>query len=303
MTTSQTLHALADDVAVLESDNDRLSQAYVASEAARIAAEKALSDHLATHVSQPRLLRVGMSAPKSLWDQRIAEVGKTGVTARRIFFNDGINLVGQRDALERAIADKMYPVLSWKGTPTTESVAALSKALDTYGVPMTATWHHEPRGNMTTAAFRAGSETFLGIKSDLIKVGPILNGFLLNNVRTMAEWEEYSNTTLMREWDFLGVDLYQRLGGSEVPGSQIKPLQTWLAGKGRPKMEILIGEYNSFEASSIAAAGETFLSTPEINIACVWNSQGKEGSQEQEPLYGARLEEFKKTKADPRAAK
>jgi hypothetical protein len=68
-------------------------------------------------------------------------------------------------------------------------------------------------------------------------------------------------------------------------------------------MDIVIGEYNSFLADSIASAGEAFLSTPQVKVACVWNSTGKPGTQEHVPLSRDRLRAYQATKADPRAAR
>lgn len=250
----------------------------------------------------PNLTLIGMSAPANLWDQRLAEVGPTGVTARRIFATE-MSIRARMDEINDAIANDMLPVLSFKGTPTEANVAALRAELVALDTDVTATYWHEPRGDITPTAYRAAQRVFLGVGAPNVHVGPILNGFLLNRPATMGEWESWSDAELLAAWDFIGVDLYQREGGTEVPGSQIPKLLTWLAGKGHPDMDIVVGEYNSFEAASIAAAGETFLSTPQVKIACVWNSTGKPGTQEHIPLEGDRLRAYQSTKADPRAAK
>lgn len=267
-------------------------------------AEQTLADHMATHQPQTpaKTTRIGMSAPANLWNQRLSEVGPEGITARRIFCTE-MSIKGRLDEIGEALRAKMLPVLSFKGTPSASNVANLKHELEALNADVTATWHHEPRGDWSGADFCRHSETFLAVKSARVKVGPILNGFLLNNPRTMPEWETFSTPALLDAWDFLGVDLYQREGGTEVPGSQIPKLNAWLEQKGHKGMDIIVGEYNSFEASSIAAAGETFLSTPNVTVACVWNSTGKPGTQEHVPLEGERLAAYKATKTDPRAMK
>lgn len=264
-------------------------------------AEQALADHMATHVPETpaKTTRIGMSAPANLWQQRLTEVGPEGVTARRIFCTD-MSIKGRLEEIGEALRAKMLPVLSFKGTPTPSNVANLRHELEALNADVTATWHHEPRGDWTGPDFCRHSETFLGVRSARVKVGPILNGFLLNNPRTMPEWETFSTPALLDAWDFLGVDLYQREGGTEVPGSQIPKLNAWLKSKGHEGMEIVVGEFNSFLASSIAEACETFISTPNVSTALCWNSTGRPGTQEHIPLEGDRLEAFKAAKRDPR---
>lgn len=286
---------------------DDTAQIAATLEQERDAARQELADHMAEHHGGPEpeptgLTRIGMSAPANLWDQRLREVGPEGVTARRIFCTE-MSIRGRIDEIRDAIATGMLPVLSFKGTPTAANVSTLRAELEQLDTDVTATWHHEPRGDWSGAEFCRHSETFLGVASARVKVGPILNGFLLNNQRTMPEWETFSTAALLDAWDFIGVDLYQREGGAEVPGSQIPKMNAWLDSKGHAGMEVLVGEYNSFDATSIAAAGETFLSTPNVKVACVWNSTGKPGSQEHTPLAGDRLTAYQATKADARAAR
>lgn len=243
--------------------------------------------------------RVGMSAPKNLWDQRIREVGKEGVTARRIFCKD-ISIDDQKAVIERAIADGMVPILSHKGVPTPEKVQRLREQLLALKVPVYSTYWHEPRGDMTPAEFVARSKIFTGVKAPTIKVGPILNGFLLDRESGRTEWEQYSDAGLRAAWDFIGMDVYQAQGGGRTPGSRVAPMLDWLKAKGIPDKEVLIGEYNSFLAESIRSSGMVFLGTPNIKVFCAWNSTGPEGSQEHVPLDGERLEAFIETKKDPR---
>lgn len=252
--------------------------------------------HLATH-APVGTLRIGMNAVDQ-WDQRLAQVGAEGITARRIF-NDNLNDPRARDTqVQAAIRDGMMPILSFKGTPTTANVAALRSYLVGLGVPVTATYHHEPRTDMDPAVFRQRSLTFLGVQAPNVKVGPLLNGWLLDG--KVPEFTTYTSAELLDRWDFMGIDTYETNG--RVPGDRIAPLLAWLNGQGHPDKPIVIGEYNGKTAASIVSSGQTFLSTPQIMVACIWNALGS-GSAEATPLSGARLEAFKATKADPRVIK
>lgn len=245
--------------------------------------------------------RIGMSAPANLWDQRLAEVGPEGVTARRIFATE-LSIKGRLDEIGDALRAGMLPILSFKGTPTPANVANLRHELEALGADVTATWHHEPRGDWSGADFCRHSETFLGVKSARVQVGPILNGWLLDN--KVAEWESFTTPALLDAWDFLGVDTYQPSADSpKYPGRTIPKMVDWLAAKGHPDKPIVVGEYNGFTAEAIRESGETFLSTPQVVAACCWNSTGKPGSQEHIPLAGDRLAAFRATKADARAAR
>lgn len=64
-------------------------------------------------------------------------------------------------------------------------------------------------------------------------------------------------------------------------------------------MLIGVGEYNGYSAATIRAAGEGFLSTPQVWFACMWNSTTGKGHT----LTGDRLAAFKATLADPRVRK
>lgn len=243
-----------------------------------------------------RTLALGMSAPANLWDQRLREVGPTGVTARRIFADFTSTGRDQARLIEDAVAAGMLPVVSYKGTPTTANVAAVRAYLTSLGVRVLATWHHEPHGDMTPAEFRTGSTAFLAVESGEVEVGPILNGWLLD--RRRADFESYTSPALLNAWDFLGVDTYQSNAQSTVyPGHRIAPLLDVLDDAGHPDMPIVIGEYNGWTAAAIAESGRIFLDTPNVIVACVWNS-GPTGLGI--PLEGDRLAAFKATKADPR---
>lgn len=257
--------------------------------------------HMATHVAAPAPTRIGMSSGSaSLWPQRLAEVGAAGITARRIFSDDVAN-PGQRDGQIRdAIAAGMLPVLSYKGVPTVANVAALRTYLTSLPGPVTVTYFHEPRGDLAPDVFRARSKVFAAVAAPTVRVGPILNGWLLDTPARRDEFASFMNAELLDAWDFVGVDTYETLG--MVPGDRIPLLVDLLESTGHGDMPIVVGEYNGKSGGSIAQSGETFLSTPQVEVACVWNATGT-GSAEATPLEGARLAAFKATKADPRALK
>lgn len=238
----------------------------------------------------------GMSAPAPVWSARLSDVGASGVTARRIFASFTSTGRDQADLIEAAVDAGMMPIVSYKGTPTTANVAAVRSYLNSLGVPVTATWWHEPHGDMTPAEFRSGSQVFLAVKSPTIKVGPILNGWLLDN--RLNDFASYTDSSLLAAWDFMGMDTYQSDAAStRIPGDRIAPLLSFLSSVGQPSKPILIGEYNGFTADAIGRSGDVFLNTPTLWVFCVWNS-GPTGLGT--PLEGTRLASFRATKADAR---
>jgi hypothetical protein len=171
--------------------------------------------------------------------------------------------------------------------------------LDSLNVPVTATFWHEPHGDMDPADFRAGSQKFLTLmKAPDISVGPILNGWLLDN--KVSTFASYTSPSLLSQWDFVAVDSYQSgtaaNPGDKLPARAIPLLAKWMDGQGFPTKPIALGEYNGHTAAAIAAAGEAILSTPEVWFGLAWNSDTETYS----PLTGDRLTQFKKTKSDTR---
>ena len=255
---------------------------------------------------------IGMNAPATSWDQRVSEVGRCGLAARRIFANlssGATSGTDQTSVIQRAVADGMMPVISWKANVTTLTGNGFDATLDrlnTYlaglGVPVTATYWHEPHGDMTPEEFRAGSQQFLDhLTAPNISVGPILNGWLLDNqaATTRANFADYTSPALLAAWDFVGVDTYGTTTSS--PGPRIPKLATFLADRGQPAKRILIGEYNDPDGADIRSTGQTILSTPQVWIANVWNNGDGTGSVPALPLEGDRLVAFRETKADSRA--
>lgn len=251
---------------------------------------------------------IGMSAPASLWSQRISEVGKNGVTARRVFANLTSSGGGQMNLIRTAIADGMMPVISYK-VPNVQTMidggydswlAELRRQLTSLDADVTATFWHEPHGDMDPAQFRAASMKFFdAVDAPSVAVGPILNGWLLD--RRVADFASYTDARLLDKWEFVAVDSYQSgeptAPGSSMPARAIPLLATWMDSVGHPDKPLGLGEYNGFSAAAMAEAGETILSTPEMWFGLAWNSQGDSYA----PLTGDRITAFQRTKADARA--
>lgn len=252
--------------------------------------------------------RIGMSAPAYLWEQRIDEVGATGVTARRIFADLTPTGTDQLRLIREAVADGLLPVISYK-VPDPAVLASggydawlanLRTELTGLGTDVTATFWHEPYGDMDPATFRAASLRFLeGVDAPSIAVGPILNGWLLD--RKVSTFASFTDAELLRRWEFVAVDSYQSgtpsAPGPAMPARAIPLLEQWMDSVGHPDKPLGLGEYNGFSAEAVAGAGETILSTPEVWFACIWNSTAGNHI----PLEGDRITAFKRTKADPRA--
>jgi len=255
---------------------------------------------------------VGMSAPADLWSQRIKEVGTCGVEARRVFASLQSNGRSQSTLIEQAVANGMMPVISYK-VPSVDVLLsggydswlkATRTYLDGLDVPVTVTFWHEPYGDMDPADFRAGSQRFIDlVRTTDIKVGPILNGWLLDN--KVSDFSSFTSKSLLTQWDFVAVDSYQNgttdAPGKKLPARAIPLLASWLDGQGFPDKKIGIGEYNGFSGSAIKAAGEAILSTPEVWFGLAWNSAA--GDSKFAPLDGERLTEYTKTKSDARAVR
>ena len=251
-----------------------------------------------------------MSAPSNLWDQRIKEVGACGVQARRVFASLDSTGKNQSSIIQQAVKAGMMPVISYK-VPNVDTLIsggydswlkATKNYLDSLDVQVTVTFWHEPHGDVDPADFRAGSQKFLTLmKAPDIAVGPILNGWLLDN--KVSTFASFTSPSLLSQWDFVAVDSYQS-GTAEAPGDKLPAravplLAKWMDDQGYPNKPIGLGEYNGHTAKAIAAAGEAILSTPEAWFGLAWNSDTDTYS----PLTGDRLTEFQKTKADARAAK
>lgn len=297
--------AEAEAQVVIDALGDQVSAAWAERDALRAEYDA----HMATHEPEPEpvpLKVIGMSSPATVWDQRLAQVGPEGITARRIFawLQTGGN--DQMDLVTDAVDAGMLPVISYKvsniagaitgGADTmAEQAAANLAALD---VPVRLAIWHEPHGDMTAAQFVALNERLLPIfKRGQIKVGCFLNGWLLD--RRVPDFDALTSPRLFDLWDWFGIDTYESgtidAPGDTKPADRIPKLVAYLEGKGSDH-PIGIGEYNGYSAETIAAAGEAFLSCERLEFACMWNATTGKGYV----LEGARLAAFQATKADPR---
>lgn len=248
---------------------------------------------------------VGMSAPVNHWDSRLAEVGRCGVEARRIFVTDAeSDWAGKYSLIKSVVADGMTPVISIK-SPVGEFNAGQHDALYTrirndlvaLGEEVTMTFWHEPHGDMTGAEFRAASARFLDLMdADSIAVGPILNGWLLDS--KVDVFASYTDPGLLDEWEFMGVDSYHPSETSTMmPGRALYLVEDWMAAQGHDDTPLVMGEYNGYTAEAIAYGGNAILNIPDVWIGLVWNSTADGFT----PLEGDRLAAYQATKADSRA--
>jgi hypothetical protein len=204
----------------------------------------------------------------------------------------------------------MMPVVSYKvpnvdtaGTGGYDAwVATAKKNLESFGKKTVVAVHHEPHGDMTPAQYVKMNERMLPLfRSPLLKVGPILNGWLLD--KQVAVFDSYTSPALFSIYDYFAIDTYE--GGTidapalPKPADRIPLLVKYLASKGRSDLRIGVGEYNGYSYDTIKAAGDAILSTPQVWFGCMWNSTIGKGYV----LTGDRLRAFKETLADPRAVK
>ena len=252
---------------------------------------------------------IGMSAPAKLWAQRVREVGD-GLTARRIFADLVNGPTSQIRAIEQAHADGLLPVVSYKvGGDVAGAVAGefnavarrTAERLASYDKPTAVTFWHEPLGDMTPAEYVAASKQILPeFKRDKLRVGPLLNGWLLDAKE--ATLASFAPDALFDIWDWFGIDTYESGTmadpGEAKPADRIRAARRFLTSRGYDHA-LGIGEYNGFSAATIADAGEAILSTEDVWFGCLWNSDGDGKGYF---LRDERLEAFRATLADPRAA-
>jgi hypothetical protein len=251
---------------------------------------------------------IGMSAPSGEWDQRVREVG-AGLAARRIFADLASGATSQIKLVEAAHVAGMLPVISYKvggdvaGAVSGKYNAVAEQAatkLASYGLPTAVTFWHEPNPDMTGAEYAAASRQLLPIfKRGELRVGPLLNGWLLDN--RQDEFASYCPEDLFGLWDWFGIDTYESgtasNPGDNKPADRIPAMKAFLTTRGHD-LPLGVGEYNGYSATTIAAAGEALMNTPNVWFGCLWNSSGGKGI----PLSGDRLSAFQATLADPRSA-
>lgn len=258
--------------------------------------------------ARPTGTRIGMSSPDSVWDERVAEVG-AGLASRRIFADLAAGAGSQLRLVEDAHAAGMLPVISYKvggdvagaASGAFDRVAEQAAAsLASFGLPTAVSVWHEPYGDMSGDQYAAISRRLLPVfRRDELRVGPILNGWLLDNqVDTFASYCPDESFAL---WDWFGIDAYESgtpdSPGGRTPADRIRAVSTYLGSRGID-LPLGVGEYNGFSAETIADAGEALLSTPDVWFGCLWNSTGGQGWA----LSGDRLAAFRATLADARSA-
>lgn len=272
------------------------------------------------------LKRLGWHADVSLRDSKIAAMaqGLNGITAYRVYAG-GISSNGQ-DMSSQIVwchNNDLIPVMSYKTLTNGFSAAqvisgsldarveAAATYLNSFGNLTYVALDHEPYDNFggsgqpSIADFRAIQGRLIPIfaaKAN-IRVGPILHGWLLDNQSLRAaRFDAFINTTLFDSvYDFFGIDSYQTGSqaspGSIDPGDRIAPLLDVMDAFGKPSIPLVIGEYNSWTNSSLDSSINTFLSTPSLEMACVWDRTGGVGVE----LSGTRKTTFENYKNnDPR---
>ncbi len=251
---------------------------------------------------------IGMSAPADVWDRRVAEVGP-GLAARRIFADLGAGAGSQMGLVEAAHEAGMLPVISYKvgGDVARATAGSLDRvaeqaaaSLADFDLPTAVTVWHEPHGDMTGAQYAALTRRLLPVfRRDELRVGPILNGWLLDN--QLDTFGSYCPDDLFELWDWFGIDTYHSGSptspGERTPAERIEALPGYLESRGF-ELPLAIGEYNGFTADVVAEAGEAILATPNMWFGCMWNATEGQGLA----LSGDRLVAFRETLADPRAA-
>jgi hypothetical protein len=250
-----------------------------------------------------------MWAPSSLWAQRVAEAGP-GVASRRIYADLAQGPDHQIKTVAAAHAAGMLPVVSYKvGGDVAGAVAGKFNAvaeqaaerLAAFGYPTAVTFWHEPNGDLSGADYVKASKQLLpAFKRDQLKVGPILNGWLLD--RQQAQFASFAPDEMFEIWDWFGIDTYE--SGTVANPSAYKPAEcirdmaAFVKSRGHEDMPLGVGEYNGLSAATIAAAGEALLSTPNVWFGCLWNDNLDFATV----VSGDRLTAFQQTLTDPRSA-
>ncbi|GAA1478317.1 hypothetical protein GCM10009623_27630 [Nocardioides aestuarii] len=251
---------------------------------------------------------IGMSTPNDLWAQKVEQVGP-GLTARRIYADLARGPESQLRTIEQAHRDGMLPVVSYKVGGDIEGAARgdwnrvaqqAADRLAAFNKPTAVAFWHEPYTDMSPRQFvRANRQILPHFKQGRLRVGPILNGFLLDRQEDVMD--QFATDRMLRLWDWFGIDTYQ--GGTAdnpgpmAPGDRIKALRRYLRRRGHRHMPIGVGEYNGHSAETVASAGEALLSTHRVWFGCIWNSTDERDWR----LDGARLRAFQRTLEDPRA--
>ena len=243
-----------------------------------------------TVATQQATRQIGMSANASEWDQRLSEVGRPGITARRIFAQT-LPDSGARGLVTDAVAAGMTPVVSFKLPNFSRAAldagnydAAISSEatfLNGLGVPVYATIWHEPSPDVTGVDFQAIHRRLAPLlKKPNVKVGPILNTWVLDNSSNYPKFDGYVADDLIANgtWEFFGYDSYQsgdRPPGTPGPNSlatRMSLINSKIAAHGGANLPQVLGEFNAYEASTLTAVQNTIMGNDSILIACLFNS-------------------------------
>jgi hypothetical protein len=286
---------------------------------AALAALRAEYDaHMATHEPVPvpvALTSIGMSSPRSLWPQRLAEVGPDGVTSQRIYCDvTASGISSNLDRITTALAEGRTPVVSlkpsdrnidaWGSSARDSWVTAAADQLQALGGRILVADWHEPSDDMTGPEYLDIQRRHLPILGERpnLETYCINHGWLLD--RQVPKFAEYLPLELVDLVDYAGIDTYQSgtmaSPGPSEPHHRIAALVDYLTRLGRPDKPVIIGEYSAYTAAALARAGDAILATPNVRYALLFNSdQGGKG----EPLVPGteRMAAFRATKADDRA--
>jgi len=210
--------------------------------------------------------------------------------------------------VEAAHAAGMLPVISYKlGGDVARGAAGgfndvaeqAAARLESFGRPTAVTVWHEPYNDISAAQYAAISRQLLPLfKRGELRVGPLLNGFLLDNQRDA--FAAFCPDDLFAIWDYFGIDTYESGTmddpGARKPAERIPAAAEFVRSRGFD-LPLGVGEYNGWSGATIEAAGEAMLSTPNVWFGCLRNATENKGVT----LSGERLAAFRRTLADPRA--
>ena len=261
--------------------------------------------------SSPKAL-LGMSAPSSLWSQRVSEVG-AGLQARRLFFADFTSSLSMATTACNA---GMSPVMSFKtGAYTWAQIAsgsadtalrALATKLNALPCNVFVAIHHEPSsGASNPTAGELGSATDYanmqahalpilgGTIGGKVKVGPIGNGWWYNTKGGLsdAQLKVWLSPAVLAASDFVAADTYQGLATAETVASKIQRMGAW-AGRTTGVRALGLGEFNMQTAQGMTDATTALRTDPRFAFGCVWNMNGT-GSANAHVLTGQMLTNFK----------
>jgi hypothetical protein len=235
----------------------------------------------------PASEKFGMSAPASLWTQRLSDVGGPAhIKYRRIYHTSGF---GENLTLEtQAQAAGMVPVISWKtGGYSWADVAAGKADADLWAVvaklnavpgAKIVSIHHEPYGDGTAADWAAMQQHALPILANAsnVQVGVIANGWWWtsrSNKLSDAQIAQWIPSSLVGICDFIGADTYEDEGLAEDASTKITNMVSWAGRVGGVK-GIGIGEWNGLNTSgaSITRTMNVVKAQSLVKWALEWNS-------------------------------